>query len=53
MKANRQRENQSIAEFKEITGANLAESTKFIKKYKSLETVSIPPPLRGRKEAKS
>ena len=28
-----------ISEFKEITGMNLADSTKFIKKYKSLETV--------------
>jgi hypothetical protein len=28
-----------IAEFKEITGANLADSTRFIKKYKSLENV--------------
>jgi hypothetical protein len=30
-----------IAEFKEITGANLADSTRFIKKYKSLETVCL------------
>jgi len=39
-KANKQRENQAIAEFKEITGANVADSTRFIKKYKNLETVS-------------
>jgi len=32
-----------ISEFKEITGANLADSTRFIKKYKSLETVCLHP----------
>jgi len=43
-KANKQRETQMISEFKEITGMNLADSTKFIKKYKSLETVCPPLP---------
>ena len=32
-----------ISEFKEITGANLADATRFIKKYKSLETVYLLP----------
>jgi len=44
-KANKQRETQMISEFKEITGANLADSTRFIKKYKSLETVCRSPLL--------
>jgi hypothetical protein len=41
-KANKQREAQTIAEFRDITGANVADSTRFVKKYKSLETVSSP-----------
>jgi len=36
-----------ISEFKEITGANLADSTRFIKKYKSLETVIFSPSQEG------
>jgi hypothetical protein len=47
-KANKQRENQAIAEFKEITGANVADSTRFIKKYKNLETVSYSFKSQGR-----